>query len=96
MIILLGGSGYIGTAFAGELRRRNWEFHALSRRDVDYTRYAPLAEAIRRLRPGIPDQLRRLYGKAERGRVRDREGGHFAGGTLFFPSPWPMLARRRV
>lgn len=39
MILLLGASGYIGQAFAHELRRRNRPFQPLSRRELDYTRF---------------------------------------------------------
>ena len=51
MILLLGGSGYIGEAFVSELQRRQWPHRALSRRDVDYTRFDVLLELLRSARP---------------------------------------------
>jgi dTDP-4-dehydrorhamnose reductase len=39
MILLLGGTGYIGQAFAAELGRRGRKFVTLSRRELDYTRF---------------------------------------------------------
>jgi len=42
MILLLGGTGYIGQAFASELQRRNKQFISLSRSEVDYTRFDKL------------------------------------------------------
>ncbi|MGO8765673.1 MAG: sugar nucleotide-binding protein [Limisphaerales bacterium] len=51
MIILLGASGYIGEAFATELRRRNREFIPLSRRQVNYTQFTPLLEFLKAKKP---------------------------------------------
>jgi len=47
MILLLGGSGYIGEAFAAELRRRKSDFITLARKEVDYTRFDRLLEVLR-------------------------------------------------
>ena len=38
-ILLLGGTGYIGQAFARELQRRKQPFTLLSRNEVDYSRF---------------------------------------------------------
>ena len=51
MILLLGGTGYIGQAFASELRRRDWVFRTVSRREVDYTRYPLLSDLLKQLKP---------------------------------------------
>jgi len=51
MILLLGGTGYIGQAFASELRRRNWEFRAVSRSECDYSRFGLLSELLQQLKP---------------------------------------------
>ena len=53
MILLLGASGYIGEAFAQELRRRNDDFVPLSRREVDYTRFDRLLEYLRAKKAGV-------------------------------------------
>ncbi len=51
MILLLGATGYIGQAFATELTRRGAAFRALSRREVDYTRFEPLLALLREAKP---------------------------------------------
>ncbi|HEY3862857.1 MAG TPA: sugar nucleotide-binding protein [Verrucomicrobiae bacterium] len=47
MIVLLGGTGYIGRQFAAELTARGLPFAAPSRAEVDYTRFEPLREFLR-------------------------------------------------
>src|SRR5581483_1862173 len=39
MIVLLGYTGYIGQAFQAALDERGWRYKALSRREVDYTKF---------------------------------------------------------
>ena len=51
MILLLGASGYIGEAFAGELQRRKADFAPLARRQVDYTRFDLLREFLKARKP---------------------------------------------
>jgi dTDP-4-dehydrorhamnose reductase len=51
MIVLLGASGFVGQAFAQCLRERDWAFAALTRKEVDYTRFDTLLEYLRRTRP---------------------------------------------
>jgi UDP-glucose 4,6-dehydratase len=53
MILLLGATGYIGQAFARELTRRGEAFTPLSRSQVDYTRFEPLLECLRRVKPAF-------------------------------------------
>jgi dTDP-4-dehydrorhamnose reductase len=53
MIVLLGASGYIGQAFAGELRRRGRDFAPLSREKLDYTRFDLLLEFLRQAKPAF-------------------------------------------
>ena len=48
MMTILGGTGYIGQAFAAELKRRGWPFVTLARREVDYTRYEQLVAYLHR------------------------------------------------
>jgi dTDP-4-dehydrorhamnose reductase len=47
MILLLGGTGYIGAAFVREMERRGLAFRNLSRREVDYTRFDVLHGFLR-------------------------------------------------
>lgn len=51
MIILLGGTGYIGSAFQRLLQRRAIPFRNLRRAELDYTDEATLADLLRRERP---------------------------------------------
>jgi dTDP-4-dehydrorhamnose reductase len=51
MILLLGGSGYIGGAFVRELQRRELPFKNLSRAEVDYTRFDPLWAFLKANKP---------------------------------------------
>jgi dTDP-4-dehydrorhamnose reductase len=51
MILLLGGTGYIGEAFARELKRRGSTFRNMSRREVDYTRFDALHNFLKARKP---------------------------------------------
>jgi len=51
MVLLLGATGYIGTAFAEELARRGRDFRPVSRSETDYTRFDPLLDLLRRTKP---------------------------------------------
>ena len=53
MILLLGASGYIGRAFASELRRRGYWFIPLTRKAIDYTDFDVLFGYIRKVRPAF-------------------------------------------
>src|SRR2546430_6828446 len=53
MILLLGANGYIGQAFASELRRRGCCFIPLSRSAFDYTRFELLFDYVRKMRPEL-------------------------------------------
>ena len=66
MILLLGASGYIGRAFASELRRRGHSFIPLTRRAFDYTRFDFLFDYLRTMRPVLLDQRRQLRRKIQR------------------------------
>lgn len=51
MILLLGATGYVGRAFARELRRRGYGFVPLSREAFDYTRFHLLFDYVRKMKP---------------------------------------------
>ena len=51
MILLLGGTGYVGAAFVKELNHRNWPYVNLSRAQTDYTRFSCLLRILRELNP---------------------------------------------
>jgi dTDP-4-dehydrorhamnose reductase len=50
-LLLLGASGYIGSAFAAELHRRKLKFEHPPRRWVDYTKYDVLLNYLKTLKP---------------------------------------------
>jgi dTDP-4-dehydrorhamnose reductase len=51
MILVLGGSGYIGAAFLRELKRRNWPFQNLSRSRANYADFETLRTVLQQYRP---------------------------------------------
>lgn len=51
MILLLGATGYIGQAFAHELTARGVPFYALSRKELDYTRFDLLFAHLQKAKP---------------------------------------------
>jgi len=51
MILVLGASGYIGEAFASELRRRGKSYLPLSRKQLDYARFDVLLPFLRDQKP---------------------------------------------
>ena len=51
LVFLLGASGYVGQAFAVELKARGVNFLAISRRELDYTRFDVLLEFMRVKKP---------------------------------------------
>jgi dTDP-4-dehydrorhamnose reductase len=53
MIFLLGGSGYVGTAYQALLTRKGIPFRNLRRADLDYTQTAVLADLLRREKPAF-------------------------------------------
>ncbi len=51
MIYLLGGSGYVGSAYQALLQRQGVPFRNVRRADFDYTNQAALTELLRREKP---------------------------------------------
>ncbi|HTI68963.1 MAG TPA: sugar nucleotide-binding protein [Candidatus Limnocylindria bacterium] len=51
MIVLLGATGYVGAAFARELKKRQLSFVAVSRSSVDYSRFERLVAFLRDTKP---------------------------------------------
>ena len=51
MILLLGGTGYVGSAFAQHLAQQEVEFRTISRREIDYTNRDELIGLIEESRP---------------------------------------------
>ncbi len=53
MIFLLGASGYVGSAFRRELAKAWLPHRAISRVDLDYTKFRPLLDALKQHRPDL-------------------------------------------
>jgi dTDP-4-dehydrorhamnose reductase len=53
MIVLLGSTGYVGEAFETALQQRGENFIALSRKQVDYTRFDVLLDFLRANKPSF-------------------------------------------
>ncbi|HTL68162.1 MAG TPA: sugar nucleotide-binding protein [Lacunisphaera sp.] len=53
MIILLGGSGYVGSAYQALFQRKGLPYRSLRRADFDYTNRAALIELLRREKPSF-------------------------------------------
>jgi dTDP-4-dehydrorhamnose reductase len=82
MILLLGASGYIGEAFARELRRRGWDFRPLARRQTDYTRFEILLEFLRRQKPEFVLNAAGYTGKPNVDACESARADTLAGNTL--------------
>src|SRR5262249_27857845 len=53
MIVILGASGYIGEAFVRELQSRGESFLAISRSQIDYTKFGELLGFLREQKPAF-------------------------------------------
>ncbi len=82
MILLLGASGYIGEAFAKELRRRKTDFIPLARKQTDYTRFDLLLEFLKAKKPEFVINAAGYTGKPNVDACELDKAGTLAGNTL--------------
>ena len=82
MILLLGGSGYIGGAFVRELERRKLNFKSLSRREVDYARFDLLLDWLKANKPGFVINAAGFTGKPNVDACENAKADTLAGNTL--------------
>ena len=82
MIVLLGASGYIGAAFAAELKRRDRDFIPLARKDVDYTQFDRLYDFLKSERPEFVVNAAGYTGKPNVDACELDRAGTLAGNTL--------------
>jgi len=82
MILLLGASGYIGEAFALELKRRKKEFITLSRAQVDYSRFDVLLAFLQSKQPAFVINAAGYTGKPNVDACELDKAGTLAGNTL--------------
>ena len=67
MILLLGGSGYVGNAYRLYFERKEIPFHSLSRSQVDYSSFEALTAALRAHKPEFLINAAGYHGKAQCG-----------------------------
>jgi len=82
MILLLGGSGYVGQAFAAELQRRGKIFKNLSRREADYPRFETLWQLLRTTKPVFVINCAGYTGKPNVDACETAQADTLAGNTL--------------
>jgi UDP-glucose 4,6-dehydratase len=82
MILLLGASGYIGEAFANELRRRKADFLPLARKLVDYTRFDLLLDFLTTKKPAFVINSAGYTGKPNVDACENAKADTLAGNTL--------------
>jgi UDP-glucose 4,6-dehydratase len=83
MLLLLGATGYIGQAFQTELTRRGERFVALSRSQVDYTRFTPLYDYLKANRPSFVVNAAGYTGKPNVDACESAKADTLQGNTLF-------------
>jgi dTDP-4-dehydrorhamnose reductase len=82
MILLLGATGYVGQQFASELAARGRTFTALSRKNLDYTRFDPFLKYLREHRPEFVVNCAGYTGKPNVDACEDHKAETLAGNTL--------------
>jgi dTDP-4-dehydrorhamnose reductase len=83
MIVLLGGTGYIGRQFFGALHKQGLPFVAPSRSEVDYTQFGPLREFLRRTRPDFLINAAGYTGKPNVDACEQHQADTLLGNALF-------------
>lgn len=82
MILLLGATGYIGQAFATELKRRGRAFKTLSRSELDYTRFDPFYAWLKQHQPEFVVNAAGYTGKPNVDACEDHKADTLQGNTL--------------
>lgn len=83
MILLLGATGYIGQAFSNVLKQRGKTFLALSRKEIDYTRFDLLLDLLRSKKPEFLINAAGYTGKPNVDACEVARGDTLSGNTLF-------------
>ncbi len=83
MILLLGATGYIGTAFQSALTQRQENFTALSRSQVDYTHFQPLYDYLRAHKPSFVINAAGYTGKPNVDACESAKADTLHGNSLF-------------
>lgn len=83
MVLLLGSTGYIGSAFAQLLERSGVAHRTLSRKEVDYTRFDPLLRFLRDQKPSFIINAAGYTGKPNVDACEMAKADTLQGNTLF-------------
>lgn len=83
MIVLLGATGYMGQAFGQELRRRQWRFAGISRKELDYTSFGLLLKYLQDVRPSFLVNAAGFTGSPNVDACEIARAETLAGNTLF-------------
>ena len=83
MILLLGATGYIGQEFARVLTQRKKEFMALSRNQLDYTRFDDLLRFLKTNKPAFVVNAAGYTGKPNVDACELHKADTLQGNTLF-------------
>src|SRR5688500_846730 len=83
MILLLGSTGYVGQAFAEELRKRGESFVAPTRKEIDYTRFEPLLKLLRDTKASFLVNAAGYTGKPNVDACETARADTLQGNTLF-------------
>ncbi|NBB78479.1 MAG: sugar nucleotide-binding protein [Verrucomicrobia bacterium] len=83
MIIILGATGYVGSAYCQYFESRNISYAALSRKDVDYTQLKPLSGFLKKIRPEFLINAAGYTGKPNVDACEDHKAECLAGNAVF-------------
>jgi len=83
MILLLGSTGYIGSAFAAELHRRSSKFYSLTRKELDYTRFDALWAHLKDSKPSFVINAAGFTGRPNVDACEAARAETLVGNTLF-------------
>ena len=81
--LLLGSTGYVGSAFAAELQRRNLPFYSLSRKELDYTRFELLWTHLKANKPSFVINAAGFTGRPNVDACETARAETLLGNTLF-------------
>ena len=82
-ILLLGATGYIGSALATELQRRSVPFYSLSRKELDYTRFDLLWKHLSENKPSFVINAAGFTGRPNVDACETARAETLVGNTLF-------------
>jgi dTDP-4-dehydrorhamnose reductase len=83
MFLLIGSTGYIGSAFAAELQRRGASFYTLTRKELDYTKFEPLWKHLRERKPSFVINAAGFTGRPNVDACETARAETLLGNTLF-------------